>query len=243
MCIDSCHISVNRTIPVDKQNELESKKFVELAKQSLLRDDYQCRFCGFKAKGAEQQVITINGLYREDDFRLDNLTTVCPYCFLGQRLGHSAITDEITFIYAPEITQAQLNQLMRLLYFYQAFEIEEQDEYQHKIPDEVQSIIDLKDQSNAILTELRERVKLVSKQFDYCSLTHLKTLTTFLFDLPNEKYELRNKFFQNIRYLIKPETLASYNELYAKTVFKTMNGHKEIIESLKVTVVDRSIFD
>jgi len=243
MSIADCHISINRTIAVDYQAELNDPKFIELARQCLIRDGYKCSLCGFTAVKNGQQVVTKNGHYKREDFRLDNLTTVCPYCFLGQRLGHSALTDELTFIYCPELSQAAINNMLRQIYFYEGLDTPEHDPYETLLPPEIQGVIDMKEQSSVLLSELRERVSLVSKQFDYCSLSHLKNLTGFLFDLDEESYKKRNLFFKNVRYLIKPSTLIKYNETYSKTVFSHLNGYKELEMSKSVTVIDKSLFN
>jgi hypothetical protein len=243
MSIDVCHISLNRSIPVDKQMELDDPKYLELAKQALLRDSHQCYFCQFQAVKIHQQVITKNGYYRKEDFTLDNMVTVCPYCFLGQRIGHAALTDEITFIYCPELTQPEVNNLMRQIFFYSEMRVPDHDEYSSAdLPLEIQAVIDMKDHAALIMEEFKNRVRLVSEQYRYANLGHLKTIATLLFDLNEEQYRLRGKFFKNIRYLVKPTTMKKFNEIYKVTVFSHMNGVNELNASKIVTTIDSSIF-
>jgi 5-methylcytosine-specific restriction endonuclease McrA len=66
----------------------ESRKadaaFLRTQKKVMLRDNYTCRFCGFRAE-EYQEVVNINGDYRDN--RLDNLATACIFCTHTQLIG------------------------------------------------------------------------------------------------------------------------------------------------------------
>lgn len=89
--------------------------FRTLMNKVFSRDKKTCRFCGYT--GADIEVININGNYRDNS--LNNLVTGCTLCaacnFVGSyKTGSSHTIDKIIIL--PEVDQAKLNHLVRLLF-------------------------------------------------------------------------------------------------------------------------------
>lgn len=89
--------------------------FQTVAKKVFERDNYTCVFCGFQARDF-QEVINLNGNYANN--KLDNLATSC--CFCSQCLFLETVgLDEMgggQLIYAPEISQENLNSFCHVLF-------------------------------------------------------------------------------------------------------------------------------
>lgn len=89
--------------------------FNQHAQRILLRDEYMCQFCGFQGN-TYQEVVNIDGNYLNN--RTANLATACPFCAQAlfiQMVGKSDYGGG-TIIYAPEISQADLNGLCHVLF-------------------------------------------------------------------------------------------------------------------------------
>ncbi len=91
------------------------ESFLRLATKVLERDDYSCRYCGFKSQQF-QVVVNIDQNYQNND--LSNLATACSLCspcFFMDALGKNT-KGFGTVIYLPEISQADLNHFCRALF-------------------------------------------------------------------------------------------------------------------------------
>jgi intracellular multiplication protein IcmJ len=91
------------------------ESFLRLASKVLERDDYSCRYCGFKSQQF-QVVVNIDQNYQNND--LSNLATACSLCspcFFIDALGKHT-KGFGTIIYLPEISQADLNHFCRALF-------------------------------------------------------------------------------------------------------------------------------
>lgn len=94
----------------DKHSGEADQEFQRVRKKALDRDNYSCRFCGFRSV-KWQEVHHFNDDHADN--RLDNLITTCPYCHMCQHIGLAGSSREAILIYRPEITQAQLHNLVR----------------------------------------------------------------------------------------------------------------------------------
>lgn len=225
----NCPLSINRTHCVDALIEQSSPLFLKAAKKVFQRDNYNCQLCGFHSK-KYQQVICKNGRYTDKDFVDENLITVCPSCFLGQRLGHSAIGDKITFVYLPELSQGELNHLMRLIYHY--LELSSGDDSNNAdLTAQQQSLKDCQGYAEGLLMELRDRSRYVRKAYNHLTLDRLKSIVTMLYERTDEEYAKRNKFFEPIRYLVSPQIMVELNNIYKDEVFAKLDGHNEVMKS------------
>ena len=93
----------------------EDKAFLPVAKKVYERDNYACQFCGFQAKEF-QEVINLDGNYLNN--KISNMVTAC--CFCSQCLFLETVgLDDMgggQLIYAPEISQADLNSFCHVLF-------------------------------------------------------------------------------------------------------------------------------
>ena len=90
-------------------------KFADFRDKVLERDAYTCQYCGFQARQF-QEVVNLDHNYRNN--KLSNLVTACVFCtqclFL-ESVGQSDYGGG-TLIYAPEITQPELDGLCHVLF-------------------------------------------------------------------------------------------------------------------------------
>lgn len=93
----------------------KNKKFLEIKAKVLKRDKHTCRFCGYKGHALE--VINYDNNYRNNS--ASNLITACVFCARCTLLDFYKLDygggDRI--IYLPELSQTQVNQMCRLLFF------------------------------------------------------------------------------------------------------------------------------
>ena len=75
------------------------------AEKILKRDDFTCRFCGFRAVQYQRIVPTSNGF-----------VTSCSFCEQVTALDRAGIMGGGVLIWLPEITQAELNHIARAIY-------------------------------------------------------------------------------------------------------------------------------
>jgi len=75
------------------------------AEKILKRDDFTCRFCGFRAVQYQRIVPTSDGL-----------VTACGFCEQVVSLERAGLMGGGYLIWLPEITQAELNHIARAIY-------------------------------------------------------------------------------------------------------------------------------
>lgn len=77
-----------------------------------------CRFCGLAAAGW-QELFHVNGDHRDES--AGNVVVACALCHLVQHLNRLRIEEEAVLIWLPELTQAELNAVVRQVHLvYQA---------------------------------------------------------------------------------------------------------------------------
>ncbi|MDR3423518.1 MAG: type IV secretion protein DotN [Alphaproteobacteria bacterium] len=77
----------------------------------LARDDFTCRFCGFRSR-QYQRVVPVEGGY----------ATACGFCEQTLNLERAGVMGSGVLIWLPEITQAELNHIARAIYVARAEE-------------------------------------------------------------------------------------------------------------------------
>lgn len=106
----------------DPTSEHSDSEYLSLKPQVLERDQFTCQCCGFKAKKWQE----IH--HRDNDHTnnsLDNLVTVCTLCHIVFHIGFAGYKQLGRLIYidpAANISQADLNNIVRSLWIYQAHE-------------------------------------------------------------------------------------------------------------------------
>ena len=86
--------------------------FMSLRPKVLTRDDYKCRHCNFRAVNW-QEIHHLNDDH--NDHRLENLVTACAYCHMCHHIGLAGVNEEGILIWLPEISQIELNHLVRAI--------------------------------------------------------------------------------------------------------------------------------
>ncbi len=91
------------------------KAFLPVAKRVYERDNFTCQFCGFQAK-EYQEIVNVDGKYNNN--KLSNLITACCFCSQCLFLESVGLDDDGggQLIYAPEISQADLNSFCHVLF-------------------------------------------------------------------------------------------------------------------------------
>lgn len=104
------------TAPLDPkffQPVLSDEDYTRLKEKVFERDQHTCQCCGFQAV-KYQQVLHKN--FHQNDYRMDNLMTVCNFCYPVFHLEKAAEHRSGTLIWLPEISQATLNHIIRAIY-------------------------------------------------------------------------------------------------------------------------------
>lgn len=114
-------LPLNLNINLDGYAMLKSRErhpaFMALKSRVLARDKKTCRYCGYT--GDDTFVVNYNGNYRNN--ALSNLVTSCPLCaaalFVGSNESQDTHDESVDkLIYLPEVSQAQLSQLLRVIF-------------------------------------------------------------------------------------------------------------------------------
>ena len=94
-------------------------KFNKLKKKILDRDRFQCQYCGFMS--GSQNVVNADYNYKNN--RSSNMVTacdLCSHCHFFDRYSVDYVGGD-KIIYLPELTQAELNRLTRVLMCYSQY--------------------------------------------------------------------------------------------------------------------------
>ena len=85
----------------------------ELRQKVFTKDDYTCRYCGFKSK-KYQDIVFADG--NKTNIHIDNLLTACIYCQQCFDLEKVAQMRSGVLVWLPEIEQAELHHIARAIY-------------------------------------------------------------------------------------------------------------------------------
>lgn len=81
----------------------------------LSRDDFSCAYCGFRSERFQEiRPANLDGIARMG--RADDWVTVCHMCDQALSLERTGMMGEGILIWLPELSQAELNHLVRALY-------------------------------------------------------------------------------------------------------------------------------
>lgn len=97
----------------NKRNKMQG--FAAFSDKVMRRDDYSCRFCGFKAK---QHMSILNADHNYRNNKAGNMYTACPLCTQCHFIEHIGVmpSSGAVLIYLPEMSQADLNGLVHSLF-------------------------------------------------------------------------------------------------------------------------------
>jgi len=97
----------------DDQRKLWSEDNSKLRTSVWQRDNYTCRFCGFKS-ARFQELHALDG--NPDNCTKDNLITACNLCRQVHHLGACAMNGTGFFVAVQELTQTEINNIARCIY-------------------------------------------------------------------------------------------------------------------------------
>ncbi|WP_205299909.1 HNH endonuclease [Pantoea sp. Tr-811] len=97
----------------DDQRKLSSEAYSKLRTSVWQRDNYTCRFCGFKS-AKYQELHALDG--NADNCTKENLITACNLCRQVHHLGACAMNDTGFFVAVQELTQTEINHIARCIY-------------------------------------------------------------------------------------------------------------------------------
>ncbi len=106
-------ISLGVRRSADAERPSKNSHLKSQLEKTLRRDDFCCRFCGFRAE-QYQRVVP----YKEAGN--PPLATACSFCELCFALEQAGLTGAGTLIWLPEIGQAELHHIMRAVYIARA---------------------------------------------------------------------------------------------------------------------------
>ncbi len=94
-------------------------ELISMFNKVLKRDDHRCQCCGFQTKPKEDGY-SYQMLHPKDgdvrNHNIDNFITVCRFCYLSLHPGYAGNGNLGTVIWMPEISQIDLNFIVRTIF-------------------------------------------------------------------------------------------------------------------------------
>lgn len=109
-------LGVRRASDAGEAVSLDRPLSKDQMEKTLWRDAYACRCCGFVSKKF-QRVIVADGAKAGGE---DSLITACTFCEMCFALDRAGMTGAGILIWLPELSQAELNHVMRAIYIARA---------------------------------------------------------------------------------------------------------------------------
>jgi intracellular multiplication protein IcmJ len=162
--------------------------------QALKRDDYTCRFCGFRSEKNETHHANDN----HDDHQVENLITACVLCHMAHHIAFAGAKNRGSLIYLDghPIDQGGLNQLVRTLW----------------IAEEL-SKGDLKSTAAQLLSRL-ERAEILATQ--HIGTTNPSVIGDFMSSLSEEDYANRDVSLRGVYLLPKKSAYMGHLAVWIK---------------------------
>jgi intracellular multiplication protein IcmJ len=176
-----------------------NKKFLDLKKRILQRDNYTCRYCGFFAKEF-QEVVNIDQNYKNNT--MNNLATACCFCaqcFFLDAVGFDSNSGGV-MVHLPEISQADLNNFCRVLYC----SMDKESAYKGKL--------------QSVYMSFKDRSKEIVNCFGPDS-SEPKVFGQGLLDAALTKEQMQHDVLQHIRLLPSKKAFSVQIDYWKKTVF------------------------
>lgn len=112
-------LGVRRPSDAETSVFVKPTKFKTLAEKTLRRDNFTCRYCGFRAE-QYQRIIP----FADDD---PPFVTACSFCEQCIMLDRAGLAGAGALVWLPEIGQAELHHVMRAIYVARAAKAEMSD--------------------------------------------------------------------------------------------------------------------
>ncbi len=169
-------------------------EFSIVRKQALERDKHTCVGCGFKAS-KWQEVHHLNDDH--SDNRLKNLVTACSYCHMCQHIGLAGRNEEAVLVWLPELSQVQVNHLVRSVQVAQRWAETSTSARQVK-PKDIRTAQTIAEGANTLMAALRAREDEAEERL---MTSDLLELANIMLAMPDDVYERREEFLHGFRML------------------------------------------
>lgn len=186
------------------------KKVLDQKKLKLLDKKTHCDFCGIE-------------LFEDRNYHLknDNYYLSCKMCYYVENLEKVISMDKGSIILMPEISQIELNNIVRIIWFLQSIEDE-------KYIDKIDNAINL-------LEQIKERENFVESYYTE-GANDVNIIINFLYNVKKEKYDKREIGFHGLLWLppksIFENEIISWNKSLIK--YHPANFEKIILELKKI---------
>ena len=185
-----------KTVNMPSQNH-QSNKFHQqhmvARNETLLRDNYVCQCCDFFDQ-SNQVLHFLDGNYI--NFNQSNLATICLLCHQTFSINDETKRNSTKLIWLPELSQANLNNLVRALLIIKYRESTKFLATALKDTNTIANSLTLTMQAMISLFQSRENKALVK----FCT-SDPYILAEALQSIPHSKYEMRDKFLVGLRIL------------------------------------------
>lgn len=192
------HLGIKRTLSRQDDNMAadHDQVFRAIRPSILKRDNNTCGFCGIRATKL-QDIHHIDG--RQSNNSEANLITSCRMCHLCHHIGYVGLEGIGLLIYLPQISQGELNHLVRALWI-----------------GENSFIKDISSHSVALLRTLTNCAA-GAKQL--LGSAEPKLLAEYLGSLSNKDYAMRTKYLSGIRLLYHRDSFEDHISVWKDEVF------------------------
>lgn len=181
----------------DEHAALADAAFEPKRKAILARDNYTCRFCGFRASKYQEIHHLDDDHTNQND---DNLATVCTLCHQVHHLGMFSMRNAGFLAALPEFTQTEVNHFCRIIHVTSAFA-------ETAVAERLQSLF-------ALFTS--RGMDTLKRPFD-CDISDPYLLTQILSGGDDALYESRDKSLADLRLVsTKSAFHAGQLEFYAQ---------------------------
>jgi len=168
---------------------IEDSKLSDVRSEVLKRDVFSCYFCSFKAK-KYQEIHHIDENHNNNN--PENLVTVCNLCHQVFHLGKCAVYNSGFIAAIPELTQTEINNLIRSAY----------------VVDYMANNV-VRDKIKSLLAIFQFRGCDTLKTLYGLDISTPHTLAEILSNCPDELFEKRNKLFSSLRLIANKEAFSS----------------------------------
>lgn len=162
------------------------------------RDAYTCQYCGWQ----DEQYQEIHHLNHDhEDMRLENLVTSCTMCHRNFHINMLMLHRAAHLIYLPEISQIELNTMLKALFSaqYHSRLNPSNNNYKYAFDLIFENML------------LGNRAALATNIFRYKDVSPMAQLAQILIDLQREsptEYKNRHTWLKDFRLLHTPESMA-----------------------------------
>jgi hypothetical protein len=172
-------LSVARNIPLDRGNSYIKPATIQRVHS---RDKNHCLFCGWHERNDKhRKVSSLTGVY-EEHTSPTHLVTSCIICELTQRLVMTGNLGAGDLVYLPELSQAQLNELARAVYFAKLSNVKE-----------------CLDAAEPLVSYISDDRRVLAAQYIGVSPFNLLNLASALRERDDITYKKRHEFLKPLR--------------------------------------------